>query len=219
MSIRPFAPDAGAYVAHLDAGERAVVRDVLDHVVALLGGIDAVQAGPLPMFGAEPVAPPEDPALRRLLPDASRADPELAAEFRRLTEGDLRGSKVANLLVLRDALAGPGPDVVVPIAEAPAVAAALTDLRLVVAERIGIRTEADAEALAIALALAAQDDRADVPDDVLVLAAVNDLIGLLQDSLVELMLDALPDEVPDEVPDEAPDEADPDGPEQRPSAR
>ena len=218
MTVAPFAPDGATYVAHLGPAERAVVRDVLDHVVEILGGADVPAAGPLPVLDAAPVTPPRDPALRRLLPDASRADPELAAEFRRLTEADLRGAKVAHLLRLRDALQGPGTAVVVPPSDAPAFAAAFTDLRLVVAERLGIRTEADAEALAAALAAAVSsheglpgaDDAADapaVPGDVLVLAAVNDLLGLLLESLVELMLDELGEGDPD------------DGPGQRPSAR
>jgi Domain of unknown function (DUF2017) len=39
------------------------------------------------------VEPPADPAVARLLPDASRDDPELAQSFRRLTEQDLRERK------------------------------------------------------------------------------------------------------------------------------
>ena len=38
-----------------------------------------------------------DPALERLLPTAHRGDEQVASEFRRLTEHDLRDRKAANL--------------------------------------------------------------------------------------------------------------------------
>lgn len=49
------------------------------------------------------VEPPEDAALARLLPDASK-DPEEAAQFRRLSEASLRESKIADLRAARMAL-------------------------------------------------------------------------------------------------------------------
>lgn len=143
---------------------------------------------------AEPLAAPSDPALRRLLPDASRGAPEVAAEFRRLTEGELRGTKAGNLSVLR-ALLVDGPDLRVDPASAPAVAAALTDLRLVLAERLGIRSEADADA---AYRLVVEGGPLDVtdPDGVArrFLATVSTLLGVLQESLVGLLLEGLPGE-------------------------
>ncbi len=141
-----FRPDDGAFVAHLDAPERALLVHLVDEVVSLLGGPAAADVAPFTLSGA-PVPAPVDPAVRRLLPDASRADPEMAAEFRRLTEADLRGAKVTQLLVLRAALADDVSEVVVQAADAPAAAAALTDVRLVAADRLGLRTDADADAL------------------------------------------------------------------------
>ena len=43
---------------------------------------------------------PDDPALQRLLPDAHRDDPEVAAEFRRFTERSLREGKVDDAIVV-----------------------------------------------------------------------------------------------------------------------
>jgi len=95
-----------------------------------------------------PVEAPTDPAVRRLLPDASE-DPEQAAEFRRLTDADLRARKIAGLRTWWHALRTPGgrygDAVAVTVAEAPAVAAAMTDVRLVLADRLGIRTDEDGE--------------------------------------------------------------------------
>lgn len=95
-----------------------------------------------------PVERPTDSAVRRLLPDASE-DPEQAAEFRRLTDADLRERKIAGLRTWWQALRAPGgrhgDAVAVTAAEAPAVAAAMTDVRLVLADRLGVRTDEDGE--------------------------------------------------------------------------
>ena len=49
------------------------------------------------MVGIDPLAQtPDDPALRRLLPDAYPDDEEAAGEFRRFTERDLRAAKADN---------------------------------------------------------------------------------------------------------------------------
>lgn len=90
------------------------------------------------------VGEPLDPALARLLPSAYD-DEEAATEFRRLTEGDIRERKVARLRAWVKALQGPTPQLYVPTAEAGEWAAALTDVRLVLATRLGIESEDDAE--------------------------------------------------------------------------
>jgi hypothetical protein len=76
-------------------------REVSD----LLGGVVAADPDPLAAMvgmGSETAtAPPEDPALRRLLPDAYD-DPVGAAEFRRLTDEELRRGKASALTRLAD---------------------------------------------------------------------------------------------------------------------
>ena len=199
--MQGFRPDGEAgFVARLDATERVVLLDVVDEVLALVGA-DAPGGGipedlpddPLASVRVSqgPVTPPWDPALRRLLPDASRDDPELATEFRRLTEADLRVTKHRNLMRLRAALDAARPELVVVASEAAPVAAALPDLRLVASERLGVRTDADADALYDLVAR----DRDDDPDDAEVsqrfLATVYVVLSLLQESLVDLMLAGL----------------------------
>lgn len=206
--MRAFRRQKGRYVARMDAGERAVVASVVADVAELLGagrfedGAAPAGQGPHrvdgPVAGAPagpwtvrtaPLPPPDDPAVRRLLPDASRDDPEVAAEFRRLTEDDLRARKVARLRSLWTALVHgePGwPDdaFVVAPASADDVAATLTDLRLVLADRLEIRTDADSDALYDGLATAAEDDvRA-------YLASVYGALSWLQESLLAVMLAA-----------------------------
>ncbi|WP_136520546.1 MULTISPECIES: DUF2017 family protein [Cellulomonas] len=203
--MRAFRRQKGRYVARLDAGERAVVASVVADVAELLGA-GRFEDGPPPAAGpgaapgdatpggpwsvrTAPLPPPDDPAVRRLLPDASRDDPEVAAEFRRLTEDDLRARKVARLRSLWTALVHGEPGwpedaLVVAPTSADDVAATLTDLRLVLADRLDLRTDADSEALYDGLATAPEDDVRTY------LASVYGALSWLQESLLAVMLAA-----------------------------
>lgn len=188
--MRVFRPEGAVYVARVEPAERALLLDAVDDVLALLGG--AVPPSDGPRVATGPVEPPADPALRRLLPDAS-TDPRVAAELRRLTEQDLRATKTDHLARLRACVDGAGPELVVVPSEAPAVAAALSDVRLVLAERLGIRTDADAEVLHTLALLGPGPDADEAEQGVHLLATLHVVLGILQESLVELMLDGLPD--------------------------
>jgi Domain of unknown function (DUF2017) len=95
---------------------------------------------------------PEDPALLRLLPDAHRDDDEAAAEFRRYTERTLRDAKIADALTVIDAI-GEIPDDLPADAsdlefeigpdDARAWLRSITDMRLTLAERLGVTAEDD----------------------------------------------------------------------------
>ncbi|QZN86712.1 DUF2017 family protein [Cellulomonas sp. C5510] len=170
--MRAFRREGGDLVAEVDAGEREVLATVVADVAELLGGLpgtrpagDAGDAGgDRPRGDAlgevhlrlDPLPAPDDPAVHRLLPDASRDDPEVTAEFRRLTEDDLRARKLRRLQELHTALLGPAPAggtavrggrhragavVRVPRDRAPELAATLTDVRLVLGERLGVTDE------------------------------------------------------------------------------
>ncbi len=100
------------------------------------------------MGGSADPSEPEDPALRRLLPPASRTDPEQAAEFRRLTEHTLRQRKAATLSTAIEALtAADPPKVDLDLDQARALSVGLTDVRLVLGERLGLRTDEDSDRL------------------------------------------------------------------------
>jgi len=158
--------------------------DDFDELVASLGLDDApVGTG---STGAPPprvVAAPSDPALERLLPSANREDPEAAAEFRRLTEHGLRQRKSDNLSVAIDALSAPVKDrVELDRRQAAAFVVALVDVRLLLGDRLGLRTDEDAEALQGYLAQAAlEDPRASM-------VAYYDFLTWLQESLTQALL-------------------------------
>jgi hypothetical protein len=130
---------------------------------------------------------PDDPAVRRLLPDASRDDPEAAREFRRFTERGLRARKQEALATARATLDA-GPSLLLTDEQARSWVTALTDVRLVLAERLGLRTDEDADQLHVTLA-GADDD-----DPVAWLAAVYDFLTWLQETLVAVLQVALPEE-------------------------
>ncbi len=171
--MRAFRREGDDLVAEVDAGEREVLATVVADVAELLG--DRPGGGTRPgdaddtadALGAlhlrlDPLPAPDDPAVHRLLPDASRDDPEVTAEFRRLTEDDLRQRKLARLRALHDALVGgaagdpsgpaagrhlTGTVLRVPRGEAAELAATLTDVRLVLGERLGVDDEDASERL------------------------------------------------------------------------
>jgi Domain of unknown function (DUF2017) len=217
--MRAFRRERGMFVAELDSGERAAVAAVVADVAQLLGtgrledrgsagrpGDDT--SGTLPpteslaglRLRIDDITAPDDAAVRRLLPDASRDEPKVSAEFRRLTEDDLRQVKTARLTALWDALTtGPadgwpaGALVVRPDAGAD-LAATITDLRLVLADRLGLDDDEASEALYAELERELPDDDAqpDPPTDVRrYLGSIYAALSWLQESLLDVLLDEL----------------------------
>jgi hypothetical protein len=188
------------YTATLDPLERSTVAGLMDQVHDLLDPPAPVPEGEddfasivagLGMgvtVAAEDQddleqAAERDPALDRLLPTANREDDEAAAEFRRLTETGLRQRKAGALQTAAD-LFRAEDKIRLDDAQAQAVLTALTDVRLVLGERMGLRTDEDVEVLEEA---AQHLD----PDDPLGYAlAVYDFLTWLQETLASAMLEA-----------------------------
>ena len=123
---------------------------------------------------------PEDPALQRLFPSGNRDDEEAATEFRRLTEASLRDRKVTNLRSAADVLdAVPEREDALSLTpdQALTLLVALTDVRLVLASRLGLETDEDAERLHT-LAVHAHPE-----DAVGQSAAIYDFLTWLQETL------------------------------------
>lgn len=104
-----------------------------------------------------------DPAMERLLPNGYRNDDAAAAEFRRYTRDGLIDRKTHGAGAVGRALEADGP-IQLTAHEAQQWLPVLTDLRLVLAERLGI------------------DDDDDQPEGPI--AEVYDWIGILQAGLV-----------------------------------
>ena len=187
--------------AGFEPQEAELVAGLLEDVAGLLAGPAGATGGPSPVeddageedqlaalarqLGGEPVAAPEDPALARLLPPASRDDDEAAAEFRRFTQEGLADRKRALLLSTAATLRRPGP-LLLTDDEARGWATALTDLRLVLAQRLGLQTDDDAALVSLRAAEADEDDPASWT------ASIYDFLTWLQEGLADVLLRDLP---------------------------
>lgn len=201
------------YAAHLDPSERALVAGLLAQVADLIGAPEGAgaAAGPADEFeaivaglgmdmapdpgdragrvgsrGERPghVSDEEDPAVRRLFPIANRTDPDAAAEFARLSEAGLRRRKWDNLQ-RAVALLGIGDDLELTADDAQCLLVALTDVRVVLGERMGLRTDDDAAALdGVAAGLDEDDPR-------LHFILVYDFLTWLQETLATALLKGL----------------------------
>ncbi|MCA5893382.1 DUF2017 domain-containing protein [Isoptericola sp. NEAU-Y5] len=170
--MTPFRAAPAGYVARWDAVEREVLarvaRDVSELLRAESGiGPDLELSDGVAFTGVARV--PHDPAVQRLLPDAHRDDPDVAAEFRHLTQTDLAARKAARLEAFAQALdpqGGTGTDeVLVERQDAEDFAGALTDVRLVLAERLALEDDDDVTALHDEVVAGLVDPDDDGPDD------------------------------------------------------
>lgn len=151
-------------------------------------------------------APPEDPVLRRLLPNAYE-DEQAAGEFRRYTEHGLREKKKAHAILIYEALLPQDEDwngdtpldkgsiqITVPMSDSLAWLGGLNDLRLALAVRLGIGSDKGTPHVEEAGSEKMQD--ADVhkkyelmleSDPMKAVYAVYSWIGWLQQSLLEAL--------------------------------
>ena len=159
--------------------------DEFDQIVAGLGsigvGVSLSAADQVPELTGD-VPAPRDPALDRIFPTANREDDQLAAEFRRLTEDGLRSRKAANLTTAIQALSEVGDQKVSLLPEqALALLVALTDVRLVLGERLGLQQDSDLELLEEQVSGLAADDPA------VYALAVYDFLTWLQETLAHAL--------------------------------
>jgi len=204
---RGFKKRQGRYVAKLDAVERGLVvglmeqvrelvqpapapepeeGDEFDRIVAGLGGVGmgvslAADDQVHELTGGPPA--PRDPALDRIFPTANRQDDQVAAEFRQLTEQGLRARKTRNLDTAIAALARlEDQKVALDHDQAVALVVALTDVRLVLGERLGLRQDDDLDLIEEQVSSLAEDDPA------VYALAVYDFLTWLQETLAHALL-------------------------------
>lgn len=173
----------GAVQIVLAAEEASTLGALARQVAELLAdGDEATPTDPLEaMVGisSTPTETPDDPALRRLLPDAYNDDAEAAGEFRRLMNAELRQIKTGALEELgTSAASGGGQTVTLRLNEEQTERwlQALTDIRLVLGTRLDVT-----------------DDPSDMwegmePDDPRgPLLAVYDWLGWVQESMLHAL--------------------------------
>ncbi len=161
----------------LAAADQTLLRNLAGQVGALLGG-GAPEGSTDPLeqlvgMTDEDVTAPDDPALQRLLPDAY-ADDEAAQEFRRLTDTELRRTKVDALERFAADLGE--PRVELADADAEQWLQALNDIRLVLGVRLDVREDMDD----LVRSLSADDPR-------LPLLYAYDRVTRLQDALLDAL--------------------------------
>jgi hypothetical protein len=184
---RAFKAGRKGITGHLEAAERDLLRNLFADIVELLEPNVPASEDPLAaLIGVDmDVTVPDDPALRRLLPDVSREDAAMSLEFRQLTERSLRESKIGALKAA--ALGLEADKLVLTDDQARQWSTALNDVRLVLSERLKIRTEEDANRVH------RMQDWSQADDVESYLALVYNFVSWLQESLVQALLQGLQD--------------------------
>lgn len=175
----------------LHSAERKLLRELFADIIHMLEERAELHRLPEdidPLYALTGMRPADlqlpkisDPALARLLPDASD-DPQVAQEHRRLTEADLIAQKIGALREAQFLLET--EKIVLDPAGAQRFAQALNDVRLVLAERLDIRSEADSERISQI------NDAKDVTDPQEYLALVYNLVSWVQDTLMHALMNA-----------------------------
>lgn len=128
--MKPFrAARGGVLTARLEPAEAGIVGLLLDQLEQLLTA-DADDVG-------------DDPVVARLFPDGHRSDPELAADYRDLTETSLRGGKADDLATVRASLPTGGGDLRLDADQAGAWLRTSNDLRLALGTRLDISEDTE----------------------------------------------------------------------------
>ena len=127
--MRPFRRKGDELLARLEPAEARILALLLDQLEQLLTA------------DAEDVA--GDPVLDRLLPAGHRSDPELAADYRDLTESSLRTGKADDLATVRAGLPLDGGTVRLDPEEAGAWLRTSNDLRLALGTRLDIQEDTE----------------------------------------------------------------------------
>jgi uncharacterized protein DUF2017 len=127
--MRPFRRRGDELVARLVDAEAGIVGLLLDQLEQLLEADPADSGG--------------DPVLARLLPPGHTGDPEIAADYRDLTEEGLRSGKADDLAMVRATLPPEGGEIRLDDDQARAWLRTTNDLRLALGTRLGVTAETE----------------------------------------------------------------------------
>jgi hypothetical protein len=127
--MRPFRRKGDQLVARLVDAEAGIVGLLLDQLEQLLA--------------ADPDDSGGDPVMERLLPPGHASDPEIAADYRELTESALRSGKADDLATVRATLPSDGGEVRLDDEQARAWLRTTNDLRLALGTRLGVTADTE----------------------------------------------------------------------------
>ena len=127
--MRPFRRRGDEILARLEPAEVRIVALLLDQLEQLLTAESEDVAG--------------DPVITRLLPPGHRSDPELAADYRELTESTLRAGKADDLATVRASLPPDGGAVRLDPEQATAWLRTSNDLRLALGTRLDVQEDTE----------------------------------------------------------------------------
>ncbi|MBF4615639.1 DUF2017 family protein [Curtobacterium sp. VKM Ac-1376] len=123
----PFVRRADGVHLGLSSGERGLLTSLTEQLRQVLDGDLSA-----------------DPVTERMFPDAYPGDDEASAEFRKYTQSDLLSQKTTNATVVHEWLTG-ARDGSLGAEDEQAWLRTLTDLRLTIADRLGIEDADDEE--------------------------------------------------------------------------
>ena len=128
--MKPFrAARGGHLVARLEPAEAGILGLLIDQLEQLLT--------------ADPDDVGDDPVVERLFPDGHRSDPEMAADYRDLTEASLRSGKADDLAMVRATLPVDGGEIRLDDEQAGAWLRTSNDLRLALGTRLDISEDTE----------------------------------------------------------------------------
>lgn len=127
--MKPFRRRGDVLVGRLVDAESSIVGLLLDQLEQLLA--------------ADPDDSGGDPVVERLLPPGHASDPELAADYRDLTEAALRSGKADDLAIVRATLPPEGGEVRLDDDQARAWLRTTNDLRLALGTRLGVTADTE----------------------------------------------------------------------------
>jgi len=127
--MKPFRRRGDVLVARLVDAEASIVGLLLDQLEQLLA--------------ADPEDSGGDPVVERLLPPGHASDPEIAADYRDLTEAALRSGKADDLAIVRATLPPEGGEVRLDDDQARAWLRTTNDLRLALGTRLGVTADTE----------------------------------------------------------------------------
>jgi hypothetical protein len=125
--MKRFRARGGEIVARVDAAEAGVLGLLLDQLEQLLEAEDLQN----------------DPVVARLLPDGHRSDPQIAADYREMTESALRSGKTDDLAMVRATLPDGGGELRLDADQAGAWLRTSNDLRLALGTRLDITDDTE----------------------------------------------------------------------------